>query len=198
MSSPVKFFNSAQASRLLRSPLVASRSFAVPRLLLVLMGCLMLSGCGFEPLYGEKPAGSVATAVRGNIIIDPINGGHEGQILKIALENKFNPESLDASNAQYHLSISIAKNRIPTVVKSDGTIQRYDTRFDSQFKLFKFAEDKPILTGSLIRTGSYNVAVNANFATYEAEQDVIERTLKEMAEDYVLRVSGYLTSKDPK
>jgi hypothetical protein len=153
---------------------------------------LLLTACGFQPMYGDASKGG-NSAVRGNIAIDPM-GGHEGQIFKIALEDKFNPEGLSTANAEYHLQVTLFKTLIPSVVKSDGTIQRYDIRLDSQFRLMKTGVVKPVYSGRLIRTGSYNAAINANFATYEAEQDVIERTLQELAEDYVMRIASYLAS----
>jgi hypothetical protein len=156
---------------------------------------VLLTGCGFQPMYGDAAlSGGTNTPMRGNIVIGPI-AGHEGQILKIALEDRFNPEGLDTTNAGYRLALSLKKTLTPSVVKSDGTIQRYDVHFESGFQLFKTGSSKPVFTGSLHRGSSYNVAVNANFATYEAEQDVIERSLKEMAEDYVFRITGYLAGK---
>ncbi len=184
MSSQLKIFNHIHAHA---------------RILTVLLGLFLVTGCGFQPMYGtDTLKGGDGTPMRGNIAIDTIVAGHEGQIFKTALEDKFNPEGLDVTNARYHLSISLRKSLIPAVVKSDGTIQRYDIRFDSDFKLFKAGEKLPAFSGTIRRTGSYNVAVNANFATYEAEQDVIERTLQEMAEDYVFRISGYLAGKPAK
>jgi len=113
-------------------------------------------------------------------------------MLRIDLEDKFNPEGVSTVNAPYRLAISLTKLVIPAVVKSDGTIQRYDIRFESDFRLYKAGNPLPISTGHLHHIGSYNTAVNANFATYEAEQDVVERVLQEMSEDYVMRISGYI------
>jgi len=147
-------------------------------------------------MYGDAALSGGAAPMRGNIAIDPIpGGGHEGQIFKIALEDRFNPEGRDTTNAGYHLATTLKKTLIPAVVKSDGTIQRYEVHFDSNFQLYRAGVAKPVFTGLLRRSGSYNAAVNANFATYEAEQDMIERTLQEMAEDYVFRISGYLAGK---
>lgn len=146
-------------------------------------------------MYGAKSLdGGKGTAVRGNVAVDNIMG-REGQIFRTALEDKLNPEGLSTVNAKYHVAVSLTRSIIPAVVKSDGTIQRYDIRFDSAFKLFKAGAKASSFEGTLRRTGSYNVATNANFATYEAEQDVVERVLQEMSEDYVLRISGYLAGK---
>jgi LPS-assembly lipoprotein len=162
--------------------------------ILLFSGLWLLSACGFEPMYGESSALSAHSPLQGNLVIDPI-GTRAGQVLRIALEDRFNPEGLQVANADYHLQIKLRQVLVPTVITGNGTIQRYDVRFESDFKLLHTGEAKPIFIGTLHRSGSYNVATNANFSTYEAEQDTIERVLKEMAEDYVLRLTGYFASK---
>lgn len=156
---------------------------------------LLLYACGFKPMYGDEALKSGNTPLQGNIRLDTIGSGHEGQMLKTALEDRFNPKSASTDNAMYHLSVALSKQVIPSVVKPDGTIQRYDVRFESSFRLFRTGSPAPVFTGEMRRIGSYNAATNANFATYEAERDVIERCMQELAEDYVMRISGYLAGK---
>ncbi len=172
---------------------VVKNSSAYPRIFLASL-FLLLSACGFQPMYGDNSALATKTPLTGNLAIDNI-GGHEGQILKTSLEDLLNPEGTAALHPDYRLTIALRKTLVPAVIKSDGTIQRYDVVMDSDFKLINNANGKVLLKDSLRRTGSYNVAINANFATYEAEQDVTERTIKEMSEDYVLRLTGYFAGK---
>jgi len=156
----------------------------------LLIACGLLTACGFEPMYGDAAMQSIRTPLQGNLLIEPI-ANREGQVLKIALEDRFNPEGIKFASPDYHLVITLRKTLIPAVVKSDGTIQRYDIWLDSSFKLTRVSDKTTLLESTLKRRGSYNVATDANFATHEAEGDVTERILKEMAEDYLLRLSGY-------
>ncbi|HEU5046487.1 MAG TPA: LPS assembly lipoprotein LptE [Rickettsiales bacterium] len=156
---------------------------------------LVLAGCGFQPMYGQHSGLSSDSPLSGNLAIDPIPG-HEGQMLKNSLEDKLNPEGQRTATPDYRLQIGISRALIPAVVQSDGTIQRYNVKIQSDFKLLRTADNKLLLTGHMERTGSYNVTVNANFATYEAEQDVIKRSIEELAEDYMLRLSGYFAGKE--
>ena len=73
-----------------------------------------LSACGFHPMYGNDSLAGKDTALRGNISIDKMPG-HEGQLLKTDLEDKFNPEGLSTNNAEYRLSIGLTKALVPTV-----------------------------------------------------------------------------------
>ena len=175
MLLPRNFYKDAHAPLRLRSRSVASR-FA-PRILMGFFSLLLLAGCGFHPMYGDNSMGTAGSAIRGNIKIDPMPG-REGQILKKALEDLFNPEGLDTTNAEYHLNISMvrtlycprsSKATAPSSATMCASIQTYT--------LYKFGQKKPVDSGKMRRTGSYNVAVNANFATYEAEQDVIDKRL---------------------
>ena len=161
---------------------------------LLLSGLFLLSACGFEPMYGEHSALATHTPLEGNLVIDPIPG-RNGQIMKAALENKFNPEGIKPINPEYHLQASLIQTLLPTIITANGTIQRYDIRLDSDFKLMRTKDNKVLFTGSTYRSGSYNVAPNENFSTYEAEQSAIQNVLNEMSEDYVLRLTGYFAKQ---
>lgn len=172
---------------------VAWKYFKTPATCHLLLATFLLASCGFHPMYGDNSAFGGNTPLAGNLVIDDI-AGREGQIFRISLEDLLNPTGARSASPQYHLKIKLTKTLIPAVIKSDGTVQRYDVQFSSTFTLRDVVANKEVLKGNMNRTGSYNVATNANFATYEAGQDITERTLKEMAEDYVLRLSGYFTS----
>jgi hypothetical protein len=169
--------------------------------ILVTALCLVTAACGFRPMYGKNSGLGEDSPLSGNLVIDPIinsqpNANHEGQIFRVALEDKINPESLKTAQPEYKLHAALSKVLIPAIIKSDGTIERYNVQFNSTFQLIRIKDNKILLSSTLSRTGSYNVAINGNFATYEAEQDIIERTLQELAEDYVLRLTDYFVAPE--
>ena len=158
---------------------------------------MLFTACGFQPMYGDDTRKAVGSPLDGNLAIDRIGNGHEGQVLKSALEDRFNPDGAVVKNAEYRLQIGLNKTLIPSVVKSDGTIQRYDVRMDSDFKMYKRGTVPPVFTGTLRRTGSYNLGRDVNFGSYEAQQDTVARVLRELAEDYTLRLSSYILEEHP-
>lgn len=162
--------------------------------------CLIVAACGFRPMYGKHSALGEDSPLAGNLIIEATGGTdkHESQIFKNTLEDKLNPESIKNTRPEYKLQVTLIKTRVPAVIKSDGTIERYNVSFSSSFVLTHVADSKQLLAGNLTRIGSYNVAINGNFATYEAEQNIIERTLEELAEDYVLRLTDYFAAPETK
>ncbi len=178
------------------SPLSVHLRSCASRLAPALTLLYLLAACGFQPMYGDAAAQAEYTSLQGNLAIDPVSGSGAriGQLMKAALEDRFNPEGLRYVRPDYHLRIKLFKTLIPSVVRQDGVILRYDVRYDSTFTLYKTGDPlHSLFTGAMRRSGSYNLIPNANFATYEAEQDVTERMLKEMAEDYLLRINGYFT-----
>jgi hypothetical protein len=164
------------------------------KIILVSGFCFIAYGCGFQPMYGDHSVFSQNTPLSGNLIIDPIRG-HEGQIFVAALEDRLNPEGLKSASPEYKLAVSLTKTMTPTVVNSEGTIQRYDVKFTSKCTLTHIADGKVLISSTMSRIGSYNVTINANFSTYEAEQDTIQRTLEELAEEYAIRLAGYFADK---
>lgn len=147
-------------------------------------------------MYGDTASNAGAsTALQGNVQIAPIGGGRFGQVLKNALEDKFNPQSTPGANPHYTLTVSLRRSLIPSVVRSDGTILRYEVKFETSYTLADNTKKTPPYNGTVRRISSYNVVPNANFATYEAEENLNERMLREIAEDYVLRISGHLAGK---
>lgn len=159
-----------------------------------LVSCLMLTACGFEPMYGEQSADQ-HSPVKGNIHIAKVDGPPRyAQLLKNALEDHFNPESSQNADPDYTLTVFLNEYTEPSVVRSDGTILRYDIRFESRYVIAdnRHKQAAPI-TGKVRRISSYNVVPNANYATYVAEQNLSERMVREIADDYAMRITGELT-----
>lgn len=149
-------------------------------------------------MYGDAATRAEnASIVQGNVIVAPIGGGRFGQVLRAALQDRLNPQGTVKSKPDYTLAVNLSRTLVPSIVRSDGTILRYNVKFDTDFILTPSNTKEKPFTGTIRRTSSYNVVPNANFATYEAEDNLNERLLKELAEDYVLRLSGYLTGKQP-
>lgn len=148
-------------------------------------------------MYGDAATqAGEASLLQGNVLIAPIGGDRFSQVLRAALEDRLNPQGLVKDKPDYSLQVSLVRTVVPSIVRSDGTILRYNVKFDTSFTLTPLNKRtaKPF-SGTIRRTSSYNVIPNANFATYEAEENLNERLLKEIAEDYMLRLSGYVAGK---
>ncbi len=165
------------------------------RILLAALAPLLLAGCGFQPLYAQKPAGDVSKIFAG-VKIDSIPG-RDGQQMKAALEDKLNPGGAIPTNPAYRLSVTLKTSVVPIGVARDGTISRYNAYLTSHYTLYRNADSKAITAGDLSYVNSYNNLTNEYYSTYVSEQDAYKRNIVEMAELYRDRLTAYLDAGAP-
>ncbi len=156
----------------------------------LLMLCVWLTGCGFQPVYGNVQDDHIEVASYLSSIQVDASGGELGQRLENQLEDRLNPKAIDSLYGQYfRLQTNITANRDAVVVELDGDISRFNIELVSKYYLY---DDKGELLdrGTVRRTASFN-AVDEKFAAYVAEKEAVERALVEMSEDYRMRLSAY-------
>ena len=151
---------------------------------LLSLGCLALTSCGFEPVYGNR----LSSTTLGNMIVEPI-AGREGQIFKIAMEDALNPESADILNAPYALRVNLKRDVIPAVIADDASIRRYNVLMTAEFAVIDRATSKSVYQGNARRFGSYSRSTE-DFSTFVADEDISKRTLESLAQDIAQRISA--------
>ncbi len=150
---------------------------------------LLLAGCGFQPVYGTRAEGG-SSPLLSQVEITPVPG-RVGQLFKATLEDKLNPNAIDAP-ARYELTPVIQVQSIPISISRDGTASRFRVFYSTSFTLYDRDAGKKIHTGKIQRAGSYEVSNEADYSTFVAEQDAILRGLDELSHDYFLRISSIL------
>lgn len=157
----------------------------------ILASCIMLvlTACGFEPMYGSEPSAPLAM---GAIAVEPIAGGRPGDQLRSSLEDLLNPEAVPTANAPYRLAISIGQTQVPVSVEPDGRILRFNLVLASNFRLVRASDGQEVYGGSVERVTAYNVSETNDFSTTIAERDALKRTIRELAEDYRLKLAAWM------
>ena len=175
-----------RASRARRSSSALSASL---RCILV---SLLVTGCGFQPLYGTQSRGGGApteayfSVVRIDLIPD-----RAGQELRNELLDKLNPLGAPAQ-ARYHLAVRLA------VVRQNLGIQRNDTsligRVDvsATYSLLEVGSERAVHQGSSRSLTTFPV-VQSNFANVQAESDAQSRALREISEDIRTQLALFFT-----
>lgn len=163
-------------------------------LLSLCIAAFLISGCGFEPLYGRK--GEAAPATLGGVSVDHIGGGRMSQQFKAELEDHLNPRGVIPANPAYRLSVTLSSAASAIGVARDGTVSRYNVNLVSGYVLVRIADGKQVVSGSLNHVGSYNNVTDAYFSTYIAEQKATKEGLKELAELYRHRLAAYLVAPE--
>jgi hypothetical protein len=157
----------------------------------ILVGCTLLAGCGFSPVYAKKQ--TQATPLLAGVQIDPVSSPNRrmSQQFQADLEDQLNPGS--AGNPPYRLRTTLKSNAAAIGVAPDGTISRYNVFLNSSYILYRNADGKRMASGNVSHVSSYNNVSNAYFSTYIAEQDAIKRGVAELAQLYRQRLAAYLS-----
>ena len=148
----------------------------------------LAGGCGFQPLYGKGGDGDEdirLTLQRVEIASIP---NREGQILHNLLLDRLNPRGR-ATKPSYTLKSTISISTSSLGVSRDDTTTREKLIVSVNFVLSsKSGEDK---TFSIRRVSGYS-QTESEYATLEAKNDAIRRSLREIASDARARVAAYL------
>jgi LPS-assembly lipoprotein len=162
-----------------------------PRLLL--LGALLLAGCGFRPLYGERGVGQSAVAQFAQVRIQPI-ADRTGQLLYNKLRDRMNPRG-KPGDPVYVLQITLRERQERLLVETDETASRINLILRANYQL------KLIGTGAVLNEGvsqtviSYDVlGSDFQFATLSSESDVRDRATEQLSEDISTRLAIYFSS----
>jgi len=151
---------------------------------------MLVTACGFQPLYAnrENSDGTVATtdALLATVKIETI-ADREGQILHNLLLDRLNPGKHNATK-QYSLSTKISISKSGLGVRSDDTTTRSKLSVTANFTL-KSATTSHEFT--ITQVSGYS-KTESEYSTLVAEQDAVDRNLREMANDAKIRISLYL------
>ena len=156
---------------------------------------LLLTGCGFQPLYGKKTSDKDISKVFAGVKVDDIPAKN-GQMLRIKLEDKLNPDGI-AAKPEYRLHVIFRSSVTPIGVARDGTVSRYNVYLTSKFVLYRTSDDKPVTSGDIGYVDSYNNLTNAYFSTYISSEDALKNGVNEMSELYRERLSSYFNEGAP-
>jgi LPS-assembly lipoprotein len=149
---------------------------------------LLLSGCGFHPLYGT-PENGVGPADRlATVQIAPLPD-RIGQQLHNLLRDRLNPGG-QPRHADFELRIVLTETRQELSIRKDETATRANLLVAAQFMLHEIATNQVVLRGNAQSTNSYNI-LTSQFATTSSELNARKRGLREISEDIRTRLGIY-------
>jgi LPS-assembly lipoprotein len=159
---------------------------------LALAALLLVSGCGFQPLYGQhsqrgNAAGSdtVVTALNQvRVASIPERGG---QVLRNRLMDRLYQNGRPTAPL-YELTVALAQTESGLGVRRDATTARTQLDATARYALTRQTDSAVVLSG-LVRTSvSYN-RLEAQYATLTAREDAQQRALYDVAEQLVSRLA---------
>ena len=168
---------------------MASRSLRLVTALLALAPlAASLGACGFQPLYGQQHAASAPVAALRNVQIATI-ADRPGQMLRNQLEVLFNPDG-SAAPELYQLAVTLRTGTADALIRRDETASRLSQTVTADYVLTSLA-DRRILTRGQARSISSFDVVESDFATINAERDVLEANLRQIATQLQTRLAVF-------
>jgi LPS-assembly lipoprotein len=161
------------------------------------LGTLLLSACGFRPMYGDPAAagsaGGATSAKLAQVEIDAI-ADRLGQQLNNLLRDRMNPTG-QPDKPKYHLAVTLGKNST-TIATGDSNTRHQDLTVTANYWLSR--ADSGDTTTYLL--SNINSRVTVNYDTLDdpyndiaTEQDAERRAIEQLADMITTRVSAYFS-----
>jgi LPS-assembly lipoprotein len=157
----------------------------------ILLSGLLVSGCGFRPLYQEPEPGPGAASVGSQLAaveIAPIPD-RVGQLVRNDLLYHTRGREGDAG-ADYRLDVRLIESISELAVESTGFATRSNLRLAAVYTLTDLGTGRRLVNGRSRAISSYNI-VDASFSTLTAQNAARERAAARVAEDIRARLAAY-------
>ncbi len=168
----------------------------MPRLLSVVAISLLVSACGFTPLYGSNAGNRAAEESLSSIAVEAPTGEERlNKLVQVALIDALAPDGTRTSAPLYKLEIRLRDSRRGLLIQDDTSITRYNFRVTATWRLTDPAGGRVVTEGKATSTVSYNVA-DSPFSTVIAREDAERRAVRELADEIRLRLVMALSGPD--
>ncbi|MEE2694663.1 MAG: LPS assembly lipoprotein LptE [Pseudomonadota bacterium] len=146
------------------------------RIAVILFSVALFSGCGFQPLYSSRLAGSVLTDLS-SIEVGALDG-----IIGVQLHNTLhdNLQLNDKHEKAYSLILRYDTTNYPMITAEDSQISRYTMILNVHYTLSEFASGSLLTEGHTSAHASYNVISDNAYATFVAEEEASLRAAKQI------------------
>ncbi|HEY7945113.1 MAG TPA: LPS assembly lipoprotein LptE [Casimicrobiaceae bacterium] len=164
------------------------RSFVV-----VALSALVLSGCGFHPLYGG--ANGAMSATLSTIYVEPVPDRLGYELRNQLIDLLDGPGT--ATGATYRLTLALSETTQGIALQNDATITRYNDTLKVSYTLTDRA-GKTVTSGTETGLSAYNVLPSgpqANYGTLAAQQDAEKRAAQDIAERIRLDLNVYFAKR---
>lgn len=161
-----------------------------PRILVCL---LLLAGCGYKPLYGER--GVTDSSVVDELALIRIEAIPDriGQQMYNMLRERLNPYG-PPDQPKYVLSIALAETRENLFLERDETATRANLTLRANFVLRRIGDGAVVATGLSRAVSSYDI-LSSQFASVVSDQDARLRGARAISDDIRTRLAIALSAE---
>jgi LPS-assembly lipoprotein len=160
----------------------------------ILALCLVLAGCGYQPLYGDR-ANAVTSEDLGLVYIAPVSD-RSGQQLRNFLLEDINANG-QPSRPIYTLTISLSVVSTGVSLSRDSTTSRTSITATAKYSLSETASGKKLFSSTSRGTDAYDVLVS-DYGTLASQDDATKRALREVSSDMRTQIAVYFRGRKEK
>ena len=146
---------------------------------------LVLSGCGFRPLYAEHPSRGGIAAELAQVAVGRIPE-RSGQLLRRFLTEGLAPDG--PRKPTLDLLIDLTETSVGTAISKDATATRTNISFVASFRLVDRVDDELRLEGRERAVASYD-SVASEYATEVARRDAQRRSIEVLSTRILRRLA---------
>jgi LPS-assembly lipoprotein len=157
--------------------------------LLTSVFCLLTSGCGFHPIYGSHDDNTPVAAELNEVAIDGIPDQH-GQMLRNGLIDRMYAKGRP-QQPKYHLDVSLRANEEGIGLLENAVTSLSELTITATYSL-KDTQGKVIMTATAHTVANYD-QLQQQYGTLAAREGAYQRSLNEIADQIVNRVSLYFS-----
>ena len=167
-----------------------SISCSEPSRRLIVLACLSLAGCGFRPLYDDRPRGEglpaaqALAATRVATIPD-----RQGQILRNAIIQRLGNGPGVAPRYELHVALTIRRELLG--VRRDETASRQRVNATADFTLRPLRAGDPVFASRAFAVDAFNITPNEFFAAQLSGEAAEARVAERLAEDIVAQIAAF-------
>ncbi len=162
------------------------------RILLAIFLTVVVSACGFEPMYGNGVGGRNENIQSALAQIDIANiPDREGQYLRNLLIDRFYRNGRPATHSYLLTVAPIQEGTVDLDITKSSDATRAQLQLKTAMTLKDLNSGEVVLTRKLHAVSSYNV-LTSEFATRVSEQNTRENALNELARQIELQIGLHL------
>ena len=147
---------------------------------------LLVAGCGFRPLYGERAVSASTIDAMALVDVAAI-GSRYGQIIRNNLLDRITPMGQPAA-PRYRLKLSIETQKEALAIDQDETVERFNFRLIARYRLIDLTTTSTVFAAQSTSIAAYNV-VRSDYATLVAEQDAASRVALDVCDDIKIQLA---------
>jgi LPS-assembly lipoprotein len=158
----------------------------------VAAAALLMSGCGYRPVYGDRSVATAGAAPLGSVKVQGI-ADRRGQLLRNFLLDRMNPRGEPAA-PRYVLAVTTTEATRITDSRPDGTATRADIVVFARYALRDATSDLLVFSDRGEAVATYNL-LTARFASVASEDEARRRAMEELADQISLQVALFLNRR---